>query len=339
MIKKIILTLSLLWLTMNDMDAQKEITVMFYNVENFFDTMDNPKTTDEDYLPGSPLKWDEQKYKNKINRISQVIDSSVAGKALPDLIGFCEIENKQVLNDLVLKTQLKTRSYTALCTTGLDERGINVGLLYDKTLFDFQDVKELNVTNPALGDYKTRNILFVTLKHKTTQDLLYLFVNHWPSRRDGEKETEPKRLYAAKVVKTKVDEILKNTPQAKILIMGDLNDYPTNNSVYTILGAKDNMNNAILFNPFYQFHKKGEGTHSGREGWYVFDQILISKGLFNTTKGLLYKNNQAYILKKDFVLFKNKRTGEEKPNRTYGADNKYYNGYSDHLAIYIKLNY
>lgn len=339
MIKRIFLYTSLLWLNSSYMFSQKEITVMFYNVENFFDTMDNPKTSDEEYLPGSPLKWDEQKYKNKMSRISQVIDSSVAGKALPDIIGFCEIENKQVLNDLVLKTQLKARNYTALCTTGLDERGINVGLLFDKTLFDFQDVKELNATNSALGDYKTRNILLVTLKHKITQDPLYLFVNHWPSRRDGEKETEPKRLYAAKIVKAKVDEILKTNPQAKILVMGDLNDYPTNNSVYSTLSAKDNMNNAILFNPFYQLHKKGQGTHAGKEGWYVFDQIIVSKGLFSATKGLQYKNNQAFILRKDFVLFKNKRTGEEKPNRTYGSDNKYYNGYSDHLAIYIKLNY
>lgn len=337
--KKLCILLSILISTFTKVEAQKEVTVMFYNVENFFDTKDDPKTSDNDYLPSSELKWNEEKYMNKIKHIAQVIDSSVAGSALPDLIGFCEVENQQVLNDLVLKSQLKNRTYSALCTTGLDERGINVGLLYDKTNFEWIDSKELNATNPALGNYKTRNILFVTLKHKATQETIYLFVNHWPSRRDGEKETEPRRIQAAKVVKLKVDELLKINPLAKIIIMGDLNDYPTNTSVNTTLQAKENTNNAILFNPFHQFHKKGQGTHAGREGWYVFDHIILSKGLFLAKKGLQFKNDNAYILKKDFLLFKNKRTGEEKPNRTFSPDNKYYNGYSDHLAVYIRLKF
>lgn len=321
------------------MNAQKEITIMFYNVENFFDTKDDPKKQDEDYLPQSELKWDEVKYKNKINRISQVIDSSVAGVALPDVVGFCEVENKQVLNDLVLRSQLKARPYTALCTTGLDDRGINVGLIYDKSVFDFTDVKELNATNPALANYKTRNILFVTLKHKVTRDVVYLFVNHWPSRRDGEKETEPRRIHAAKVIREKINELQKVNPAAKILVMGDLNDYPVSTSVYETLGAKDKMNNSDLYNPFYQFHKKGQGTHAGREGWYVFDHIILSKGLYSATQGLQFKNNQAFILKKDFVLFKNYKTGDEKPNRTFGPNDKYFNGYSDHLAVYVKLTF
>jgi predicted extracellular nuclease len=321
------------------MEAQKELTVMFYNVENFFDTKDDPKKQDEEYLPQSNLKWDEIKYKNKIDHIAQVVDSSVAGIALPDIVGFCEVENKQVLNDLVQRSQLKARAYTSLCSTGLDDRGINVGLIYDKALFDFVDVKELNATNPALGNHKTRNILFVTLKHKITQDVLCLFVNHWPSRRDGEKESEPRRIYAAQVIKIKVDELIKQNPATKILIMGDLNDYPTSTSVYETLGAKDKMNNTNLYNPFYQFHKKGQGTHAGREGWYVFDQIILSKGLFTNTKNLQFKNNQAFILKKDFLLFKNYKTGDEKPNRTFGPNDKYFNGYSDHLAVYIKLNF
>jgi predicted extracellular nuclease len=335
--KRTALIIPLLILNIYFMEAQKEITLMFYNVENFFDTKDDPKKQDEEYLPQSNLKWDELKYKNKINRISQVIDSSVAGAGLPDIVGFCEVENKQVLNDLVQRSQLKSRAYTSLCTTGLDDRGINVGLIFDKNVFDFIDVKELNATNPELGNYKTRNILFVTLKHKLTHDVLHVFVNHWPSRRDGEKETEPRRKHAAKVIRAKIDELQKPNPTAKILVMGDLNDYPVSTSVYETLGAKDKMHVGDLYNPFYQFHKKGQGTHSGREGWYVFDHIIINKGLYTSTKGLQFKNNQAFILKKDFVLFKNYKTGDEKPNRTFGPNDKYFNGYSDHLAVYIKL--
>lgn len=335
---KVIVLLVTLLLKISTM-AQAPITVMFYNVENFFDTVDDPKTQDEEFLPTSELKWDDTKYLNKIKHISQVVDSSVAGVGLPDIVGFCEIENKKVLTDLINISQFKNRKYTVLTTTGLDDRGINVGMIYDQTTFEFVQSIELNVTNSQIENYKTRNVLFVTLKCKATKEVVYFFVNHWPSRRDGEKETEPKRLYAAKIVREKIDELQKQNANAKIIVMGDLNDYPTNSSVLNILKANANpkKGSAELLNPFFSMEKNKEGTHYDRGEWHVIDQIIVSQGFLQKT-GLQFKPINRFVLKKDFLLFKNNKTGEIKPNRTYGGGGKYYNGYSDHLAVYIQLN-
>lgn len=322
-----------------EVSGQKNITVMFYNVENFFDYTDDPKTQDEEFLPDSEKEWNEKKYENKIKRIAQVIDSSVTGIALPDIIGFCEIENNKVLSDLISRSLLKSKQYTSLCSTGLDTRGINVGLIYDKAMFDFVSYKELNSIYPALPDNKTRNILCVTLKFKVTNEVITVMVNHWPSRRDGEKETEPRRLHAAKVARAQVDELLKANKDAKIIVMGDLNDTPKNKSVFNVLkaNAKPDREQGELLNPYLNFENRGDGTHINNGEWHVFDNIILSAG-FLQNKGLSFNSNNAFILKKDFVLFKNFQTGLVKPNRTYGGD-KYFNGYSDHLAVYVRLTY
>jgi len=335
--KKIILIFSLL-LIQTLMIAQTSITVMFYNVENFFDTVDDPKTQDEEFLPTSELVWDDTKYNNKIKRIAKVIDSSVAGIGLPDVVGFCEIENKSVLTDLINKSNLKINKYEVLATTGIDDRGINVGLIYNPAVFEFIKSEELNVTSTDIGNYKTRNILWVTLKCASTKEVIYFFVNHWPSRRDGEIQTEPKRLYAAKLLRAKLDELQKQNANAKIIVMGDLNDYPTNTSVLNTLKANANPQKGSneLLNPYFNIEKNKQGTHYDRGEWHVFDHIILSQA-FIQNSGLQFKNFNAFILKKDFLLFKNNKTGEIKPNRTYGFGNKYYNGYSDHLAIYIQL--
>ncbi len=337
--KKLIFIFTLI-LFKNCMIAQPPITVMFYNVENFFDTVDDPKTQDEEYLPTSELQWDDKKYNSKIQHIAQVVDSSVAGIGLPDVVGFCEIENKKVLTDLINNSQLKIKKYAVLTSTGLDDRGINVGLIYNPLVFDFVESKELNVTNTDIANYKTRNVLFVTLKCKSTNELIYFFVNHWPSRRDGEKETEPRRIYAAKIVRQKIDDLQKLNANVKAIVMGDLNDYPTNASVLTTLKANANPKKASneLLNPFFNMEKNKDGTHYDKGEWHVFDHIIMSQA-FMQAKGLQFKPNTAFVLKKDFVLFKNFKTGEVKPNRTYGYGNKYYNGYSDHLAVYIQLSF
>ncbi|MCE3228932.1 MAG: hypothetical protein K0S32_3483 [Bacteroidetes bacterium] len=312
---------------------------MFYNVENFFDIKDDPKINDSEFLPNSELEWDLQKYESKIKRIAEVIDSSVTGVGLPDIVGFCEVENKQVLVDLVLKSQLKMRPFQSICATGRDERGINVGLIYDSNLFEVIKSEEINSIDPAFPQNKTRNILYVTLKFKKTSEKVHLFVNHWPSRRDGEAETEPKRLHSAKVVREKIDGLLKGDPSAKIIVMGDLNDTPMNTSVQKVLKANSAPKAELgeLLNPYFQLEKRGEGTHFYDGKWDVFDNIILSPQ-FLKKQGLTFTSANAFILKKDFVLFKNHKTGEKKPNRTFSGT-KYHNGYSDHLAVYITLNY
>lgn len=317
--------------------TKKQITVSLYNCENFFDTKDDPNKNDDEFLPTSKMLWNEERYMNKLNKIAQVLDSTVEGDALPNLIGLVEVENKEVIEDLISKSQLKKMRYGVLCTDSPDERSIDVGLLYDQSIFKLKNFVEINATNPDLGDYKTRNILFATLK-ATSGDEVFVFVNHWPSRRGGEKESEPKRIFAAQQVRNKINEIQKINPDAKIIVMGDFNDHPDNESVLTTLGANDNPTNKTdLFNPFFTLDKNKLGTHYYDKEWRVLDQIIVSQGFLKSKSGYWFDPKNTHILKKDFVLFKNNKTGEEKPNRTYSGE-KYHNGYSDHLSVYIQLN-
>lgn len=318
--------------------TQPPVTVALYNCENFFDTKDDPNKDDNEFLPDAPMKWDEKKYMNKLHKVAQVLDSTVAGEGLPALAGLVEVENIEVLEDLISKFPFSRKQYGALCTTGMDNRSIDVGLIYDKAIFTLVDSKEINVTDPSIADYKTRNVLFVTLK-AINGETIYVFVNHWSSRRDGEKESEPKRVYAAKQVRAKIDELQKKDAKAKIIVMGDFNDHPNNNSILTTLRANDKPKSKTdLYNAYKTLDERKQGTHYFDNEWRVLDQIIVSQGFINAKKGYKFNPKDAYILKKDFVLFKDKKTGEERPNRTYGAGNKYYNGYSDHLSVYINLN-
>ncbi len=316
--------------------AQKAITVAFYNCENFFDTVDDPNKKDDEFLPEAASKWDEKRFNNKLQKVAQVLDSTVAGEELPALVGLVEVENKTVLEELVSKSQFKTKKFGVLCTDSPDERSIDCGLLYDKSVFTLQDFKELNATNPAIGDYKTRNILFATLK-ATNGDVIYVFVNHWPSRREGEKESEPRRVYAAEQVRNKINELQKKDKNAKVIVMGDFNDHPDNISILNTLKASDSpKGKSDLYNAYYTLDKNKQGTHYYDKEWRVLDQIIVSQGFIGAKKGYTFKPENAHILRKEFVLFKNNKTGEEKPNRTYSGE-KYHNGYSDHLSVYITL--
>jgi predicted extracellular nuclease len=337
---KFIIPSALFFLSSLSAVAQQKnaITIASYNCENFFDTKDDPNTKDEDFLPEAPAKWDETKYNNKLQKVAQVLDSTVAGDGLPAIAGLIEVENKEVLEDLVSKTQFNKKKYAVLCTTGADERSIDVGLIYDTDIFSLITSEELNATNSALGDYKTRNILMASLKAKNG-DLIYVFVNHWPSRRTGETESEPRRIFAAQVLRNKIDELQKKDAKAKIVVMGDFNDHPDNTSVLNTLKANDKpQTKSDLYNAYYTLDKEKQGTHFYNNEWRCLDQIMVSQGFLKSKKGYQFNTKNAFILRKDFVLFKNKKTGEERPNRTYGSENKYYNGYSDHLAVYITLD-
>ena len=336
MIKFILSTIAVLSFATTFAQTKNQITVAFYNCENFFDTKDDPNKKDDEFLPDAPMKWDETRFMNKLQKVAQVLDSTVAGPGLPALVGLVEVENKEVLEELISKSQFKEKSYGVLCTDSPDERSIDCGLLYDKSIFTLVDFKEINATNPIIGNYKTRNILFATLK-ATNGDVIYVFVNHWPSRREGEKESEPRRVYAAEQVRTKITELQKKDPKAKVIVMGDFNDHPDNTSILNTLKASNKpTHKGDLYNAYQTLDAAKQGTHYFDKEWRVLDQIIVSQGFIGAKKGYKFEPKNAHILKKDFVLFKNAKTGEEKPSRTYSGE-KYFNGYSDHLSVYITL--
>lgn len=308
-----------------------DINIAFYNVENLFDTIDAPEKRDEEWLPDSAKGWNTERYQKKLNDLSNVL-ASLLDTNMPDIIGLCEVENKAVIEDLVSTPALKTGNFKVVHEESPDERGIDVALVYSADKFQYLAHEKLTVTLAAPED-KTRDILYV--KGIVADDTLHLFVNHWPSRSGGVAQSEPKRISAATVLKGKVHEILDGNAKAKILIMGDFNDFPDNNSVAQTLGA--NTQGSLLHNLSYSLFTEGKGTYNYKGNWNMLDQFIVSEGLINAEHGLDADESTLQIFAPEWVLYKNKE-GVYYPSRTYGGPN-YYGGISDHLAISTKLTY
>ncbi len=308
----------------------------FYNVENLFDTIDNQYTIDEQFLPDSEKKWNSQKYKEKQENLSKVISSF--DKELPLFLGLAEIENKLVLEDLINQKLLQKGNYGIVHAESPDKRGIDIGLIYRKDYMKVLNSENIEISLESDPDFATRDIVYVHAELKE-KDEVHIFLNHWSSRRGGEKETEHKRVKAATVLREKVDALLKKDPMTKIVIMGDFNDYPTNNSVYKTLRAKGtpDFENGQLFNMAYQLQKEGVGTYNYRGDWGMLDQMIVSNGLYSPDKGVKVAHDKCLILQKDWMMYTDKKYGDRKPSRSYGGPN-YFGGYSDHLPVYSIFN-
>jgi predicted extracellular nuclease len=310
--------------------TRHEFTVMSYNVENLFDTIDDPKIPDEEFLPDSKKEWTRDRYQKKLNDIAKVI-SEVNSKELPELIGLAEIENQTVLEDLV-HTPVLTDKYAIIHEESPDYRGIDVALLYRKDAFREITHEVLPVVFPDDPNFKTRDILHVTglIGRKT----VHIFVNHWPSRIGGDEKTEPKRVFAASVLKKKVDQILAEDPHARIIITGDMNDEPENKSLKETLGAKMPGSGAPLVNLMMPDDDGGKGTYFFRGTWNMLDNLVVSEAVLKST-GMFVEHAKGYIFSADWMIYTNKE-GDKTPNRTY-VGNKYVAGVSDHFPVYCTI--
>lgn len=318
-------------------EAFQPLELMFYNVENLFDTKDDPKTDDKEFLPTGEYKWDDEKLDKKLQNIRQVILSL----NYPEIIGVAEIENRDVLELLISKTALKEKGYNIVHYDSPDQRGIDVGLIFNPKRIKLLSSQKVAVKLDGTGkdDRPTRDILYAKLQ-LITRDTLHVFVNHWPSRSGGEKETEPKRAAAAKALKTVTDSILRVSPNSKIVAMGDFNDYPTDKSLKEVLGAEldTTKGDKALYNLMGWQMGPDKGSQKYRENWGFLDQILVSNALIFNTNGTFTKFNQAKVNRLGFLLEKDARNGGDMPFRTYGEKKKYIAGYSDHLPVTLTLH-
>lgn len=312
-----------------------DITIAFYNVENLFDTIDDPITNDAEFLPDGKQKWDSKRYEHKLDQMSKVL-SSIDTLNFPAIIGLCEVENRLVLEDLIKHPNLKDANYSIIHKDSPDFRGIDNALIYKADLYTPITNEWINVSFPFDTTYTTRDILY-TMGVIYGTDTLHIFVNHWTSRWGGAEVTEPKRFYIAKLIKSYTDKILTSDPRANIIIMGDLNDNPTDKSIVEHLLAKpldSNITNQALYNTSTAKFLAGEGSLYYRS-WDLFDQIIVSGNLLDTEHGLMLQSNDINIFKPDWVLFTD-NNGVKRPNRT-ASGNRYYGGFSDHLAVSITL--
>jgi predicted extracellular nuclease len=294
--------------------SQKTVKIAFYNTENYFDTIDG-QNDDAEYLPSSKLKWNNSKYQDKRRHVTEVITAL----NFPLIVGFCEIENKGVLDDLI-QSNKKLKRYRTVHFESPDFRGIDVGFIYNSTSLNL--IKSGNIRFTLPGDAEPRSRDIVWAKYAFKKDTIFAMVNHWPSRRTD--DSEPKRIKAAESARTFIDSVLNVNPNTKIVFMGDLNDHPEDKAP-TLISEK--LTPMIL-------KSSGEfgGTHTYRGEWGILDHIMVSKG-FSEGK-LAVIPNSGKINSFDFLMEEYK--GKKQPKRTFVGD-KYLGGYSDHLPVSIDL--
>lgn len=309
---------------------RKEYTVVSYNVENLFDTVDDPKIPDEEFLPGGEKDWNNDRYQKKLEDITRVL-TEINTKELPEIIGLVEVENQKVLDDLINTGKLKGQ-YGIVHEESPDYRGIDVALIYRKDAFTELVHEVLSVVFPDDPDFKTRDILHVT--GNVRNKMVHVFVNHWPSRIGGDEKTEPKRVLAASVLKTKIDQILASDPKARIIVMGDMNDEPANKSLLETLGAGSPDSGKELVNLMTPDDAQNLGTYFYSGSWNMLDNLLVSKAMMHGS-GIKIENNKGNIFWNEWMIFTNKN-GDKTPNRTY-VGKKYVAGVSDHFPVYFKM--
>jgi len=316
-------------------------TVTFYNLENLFDTEDDPLTFDNDRTPQGKDHWTEAIYQAKLNNMAQVISEigkEFTGNA-PVLVGLCEIENRKVLEDLLDQNWLADTDYGILHFDSPDRRGIDVALLYQKNVFtpSFYYTYELKIydNNDSSKRVFTRDQLLVS--GYLDGEKIHLIVNHWPSRRGGEANSRHKRLKAAKLNKKIIDSLFSEDPYAKIITMGDLNDDPTSPSVKVVLKTelkKENTSLGRLYNPMEALYKRGIGSLAWRDGWNLFDQMIISSELTKKDYSS-YRFYKAGVFNKNYLATsRGKYKGY--PFRSF-TDGEFTGGYSDHFPVYLYL--
>ncbi|MBQ5663880.1 MAG: endonuclease/exonuclease/phosphatase family protein [Bacteroidaceae bacterium] len=331
----ILIILSLLATLTAYSQKQRYYSIGFYNLENMFDTIHDEGKNDYEFLPKGVNEWNSKKYNSKINNIASVLaqlgtEQQPAGAAF---VGICEIENRNVLNDLIRAKEIADKKWQYIHMESKDSRGIDCALLYDPKQFIPVTRQLVPYKNSGGSRHRTRGFLIVS--GTLAKEQIHIIVNHWPSRYSK----SPAREQAATQVKALKDSIAHLHPESKLIIMGDFNDNPDNISLKDILAAKRNIAEVKathdLYNPFWDIlRKEKKGTLKYRDRWQLYDQIIISGNLCNKKrKGLKYAKNEIHV--RPHMMNAEGRY-KEYPKRTH-ADGKWLNGYSDHLPVVIYL--
>lgn len=307
------------------MNDEYRFGIAFYNLENLFDTKDDPHTLDDDFTPESRRRWTDKRLHKKLDKLSRVI-AQVGVEEVghpPVIVGLAEVENREVVDMLLERKPLKDLDYRVVHFDSPDERGIDTALIYRAAYFEVVGAK----ANPALlydedgnRDY-TRDILQVHGK-LVGQDI-HLFVNHWPSRRKGVDETEPKRMKVAEIHRELLEAIWTNDTQARVIVMGDFNDDPKSKSIEQLKGTE-------FINPLAYEASNESGSLNHDQEWYLFDQILVSHNMLDPSGSILFLKSDIYdpdYLREYHGPYKGA------PFRSY-AGRKFLGGYSDHFPVF-----
>lgn len=314
-----------------------QFCIAFYNVENFFDPHNDSLKNDDSYTPEGLNRWTYSKMIHKRNQIAKVI-LAMNGWSPPDMIGFAEVENAKMMKDLCTQTGLKKYNYHYIHYDSPDIRGIEVAFIYRIDRVTILESHAIPIIFSFDTNAKNRDILYVKVQINNG-DSIHLFMNHWTSRFGGYGATIVKRNFYASILRQKVDAILEQEPNAAIVIMGDFNDYSTDESLYHILKATEqNQGDKKLINLMLKYKSlKNIGTHKYEEFWGCLDQIIVSKRFLNKESTLQIIPEEDNIFQSELIVIPDEKYGGVKPLRTYeGA--KYKGGFSDHLPVFVHIS-
>lgn len=336
--KKVFIITAIVILFSHYAQCNQPFRIMFYNVENLFDTKHDSLKNDYDFLPDGFMNWNLWKYWQKQRNICRVI-TALGEMHSPALIGLCEVENDSVVYDLTKRSPLRNQDYEYIMTDSPDWRGIDVALLYQRHQFKLIEKNEYEVYFSTKRENRTRNILHA-VGEIINGDTLDIFVCHFPSRYGGQLESESKRIDAATRLKSKTDSIFLLRKNCNIIIMGDFNDAPNDKSIYKTLNAKslkDNIHNDKLYNMFlHRVKKRRQGTYKHKGVWTFLDQFIVSGNLLRKESNINIKNNEANVFNPSFLNETDETYGGVKPFRT-NLGPRYLGGFSDHYPIYLDL--
>lgn len=300
------------------------LLVVELNAENLFDTEHDTLKNDHDFLPDGAYHWTRTRYWRKVNRTAQTLISCGADsvQTLPDLIGLCEVENDSVMIALTRRSLLRKARYEYVMTASPDQRGIDVALVYQPFAFALDTAQAFRIP-PKEGLRPTRDLLYVCGR-VLTGDTLHVFVVHAPSRSGGEMTSRPNRLHVATVLAAKIDSIRDAQPSAKIIAMGDFNDYADDASLALL------YHHGLVNVSRHATGRNGaRGTYRYQGQWGSLDQMLVSESLAGAV-------HDCHIHDAPFLLEEDKKYGGVKPRRNYIGP-RYNDGFSDHLPLVMTL--
>jgi endonuclease/exonuclease/phosphatase family metal-dependent hydrolase len=312
------------------------VCVAYYNVENLFDTINDPDRNDDEFTPEGTNRWISERYYEKLDRLAEVI-SKLGLELNPDgpvVIGLGEIENEEVVWDLARQERIKDRNYQVIHYRGRDRR-IDNAFMYNPRYFEVTNTKAVPTIIEDMPDFRTRDHLVVS--GLLLGEPMHFIVAHWPSRRGGEARSRPLRIAAADAARSIIDSLKAEDPNAKVIFMGDLNDDPTDISVRRHLdarGDKAKLKEGQLYNPFVEFARRGIGTLAWRDSWNLFDQIILTQSLLGDDYST-FKYHRAEVFNRPFLRQPSGRF-QGYPYRSYGGG-VYLGGYSDHFPAYVFL--
>ncbi len=318
--------------------SDTSLFIAFYNVENLFDPENDSLKNDDSFTLEGFNRWGYTKFRKKLNHLSKVI-MAMNDFSIPDMVAMCEVENRNCVEQLCRFTPLHAFDYDFVHYESSDNRGIDVVLLYRTSKIKVLSSRLIPIIFPFEPGMK-REIMYVEVQPIGTKDTLHLFVNHWTSRYSGAAATIPKRNYYAQVVRKNVDSLLLVNPNSQILIMGDFNDYPDDESFLYHLKTEskpEKTNCAALINLMSDFAKtEPVGTHKNHEHWGALDQFIVTANFFNRCGTWQLSPPKAQVFKAPFLLVPDEKYGGVKNFRTFLGP-RYIGGYSDHLPVYVVI--